>query len=215
MSVGAAITLDDLDAAPHVRDETALTRQTRRDTHRMHRTTDELEALIPHITAVPSDHGMIEMIVRRPASEERETVDTAELDTRVGLVGDNWATKGSPRTADGLSNPDAQLTLMNSRVTDAVAVTKDRWSLAGDQIYVDMDLSIANLPAGSRLSLGSAVIEISKTPHTGCAKFSTRFGAGALRFVSVGTGKELRFRGVNTRVVKNGTVEVGDTLQKL
>jgi hypothetical protein len=155
------------------------------------------------------------MIVRRPATEEREIIETGELDTEVGLVGEIWASKGSTRTPDGLSNPNAQLTLMNSRVTDAVAVTKDRWALAGDQIYVDMDLSIENLPPGTRLSLGTATIEISADPHTGCKKFVSRFGADALRFANVGLGSELRFRGVNARVVENGAIAVGDTITKI
>lgn len=176
----------------------------------MYRTTEELEAHLDEIRDSPTDNGTLEMIVRRPDIGERETVDEGRLDPDVGLVGDNWRTRVGD--ADSREN---QLTLMNSRVADAVAVTRDRWPLAGDQLYVDMDLSTANLPAGTRLALGDAVIEISTLPHTGCAKFSERFGARALRFANVGEGAELRLRGVNARVVTGGTIRIGDGLTKL
>lgn len=178
----------------------------------MHRTTEELEARLGDILAAPKDAGPIEMIVRRPHENERETVESAELSTDRGLIGDNWIDRvdddGNPRMA-------AQLTLMNSRVTDAVAVKRDRWPLAGDQIYVDLDLSQENLPAGSRIRIGDAVVEISEVPHTGCAKFSGRFGKEALRFANVGVGRENRFRGVNAFVVESGRFRVGDKVTKL
>lgn len=155
------------------------------------------------------------MIVARPAEGERAVLEAGVLTEQDGLDGDNWLTRGSPSTPDGSANPECQLTLMSTRVADAVAGSKDRWPLAGDQIYVDMDLSIENLPAGTRLSLGEAEIEISPNPHSGCAKFSDRFGADALRFVNVGIGKELRLRGVNAIVVRSGAVRLGDKLTKL
>ena len=86
--------------------------------------------------------------------------------------------------SDGSANPDAQLTLMNARVVALVAGERERWPLAGDQLYVDLDLSADNLPPGTRLAVGSAVIEVTPEPHTGCAKFSARFGSEALRFVN-------------------------------
>lgn len=178
----------------------------------MHRTTAELETRLEDILAAPKDAGPIEMIVRRPAEDQREIVDTAQLSTSAGLVGDNWVARvddnGDPHMA-------AQLTLMNARVADAVAATRDRWPLAGDQIYVDMDISHENLPAGSRIKVGDAVVEISNVPHTGCAKFSGRFGREALRFVNVGDGKANRFRGVNAFIVEDGSIAVGDKVAKL
>ena len=178
----------------------------------MQRTTAELEAGLDHILGAPKDGGPIEMIVRRPGENQREVVDVGELTTEYGLVGDNWIRRvdedGEPRWA-------AQLTFMNSRVTDAVAVTRDRWPLAGDQVYVDMDISRENLPPGSRIQVGSAVVEISEVPHTGCAKFAARFGKEALRFANAGIGRENRFRGVNAFVVESGTFQVGDEITKL
>lgn len=178
----------------------------------MQRTTTELEARLEDILAAPTDGGPIELIVRRPGEDEREIVDTGELTTESGLVGDDWLHRvdenGEPHRA-------AQLTLMNSRVTDAVAVTRDRWPLAGDQVYVDMDISQENLPPGSRIRVGRAVVEISEVPHTGCAKFAGRFGKDALRFANVGIGREHRFRGVNAFVVESGTFRVGDKITKL
>lgn len=178
----------------------------------MHRTTDELHAQLGTILDAPKDAGPIEMIVRRPRENEREVVQSGELTTDGGLVGDSWIDR-----VDENGDPyfPAQLTLMNARVAEAVAATRERWPLAGDQIYVDMDISHENLPAGSRIGVGDAVVEISEVPHTGCAKFSGRFGNEALRFVNVGPGRENRFRGVNAFVVEGGSFAVGDRVSKL
>ena len=182
------------------------------------RYTDELARLeesLDHIRNAPSDAGTVELIARRPAVDEREVLTEARLDTHDGLVGDTWRTRGSSRTADGGPNPDSQITLMNARAAAAIAGERERWPLAGDQIYVDLDLSQTNLPPGSRIQIGSAVIEFSETPHTGCAKFSARFGNDALRFVNSPDGRELRLRGANCRVVMAGIVRPGDAIRKL
>jgi MOSC domain-containing protein YiiM len=166
------------------------------------RQTDELTRLedrLDHIREAPADAGTVELIAVRPAEDERETLTEAWLDLNEGVVGDTWRTRGSSRTADGGPNPEAQLTLMNARAAAAIAGERGRWAEAGDQLYVDLDLSIANLPPGSRVQIGSAVIEFSEEPHTGCAKFSARFGNDALRFVNSPVGRELRLRGANCR----------------
>jgi len=137
------------------------------------------------------------------------------LNLSEGLEGDTWRARGSSRTAEGGPNPESQLTLMNARVAAAVAGDRERWARAGDQLYVDLDLSLANLPAGSRVQIGSAVIEFSETPHTGCSKFSARFGVDARKFVNSATGRDLRLRGANCRVGMAGTVRAGDTIRKL
>jgi MOSC domain-containing protein YiiM len=108
-----------------------------------------------------------------------------------------------------------QINIMNSRVTALVAQEKDRWPLAGDQLYIDMDLSKENLPAGSRIAVGSAVLEVSPLPHTGCKKFVSRFGSEAMEFVNSDTGKEMCLRGINAKVVQGGIVRVGQTAKKL
>jgi hypothetical protein len=180
-----------------------------------HLTTAALEAGIEDIRRSPADHGRVELIVRRPAVDEREVLTEATLDPTVGLVGDTWPVRGSTRTADGSSHPDMQLNLMNARTAALVAVLPDRRQLAGDQLYVDLDLSVANLPPGTRLELGSAVIEITDQPHLGCKKFSARFGLDALRFVNSPAGRELRLRGANARVVIGGTVRAGDAIRKV
>jgi MOSC domain-containing protein YiiM len=182
------------------------------------RQTDELTRLersLDHILEAPADGGTVELIARRPAEDEREVLAEARLDTHDGLEGDTWRVRGSSRTADGGPNPDSQLTLMNARAAAAIAGERERWALAGDQLYVDLDLSLNNLPPGSRVQIGSAVIEFSETPHTGCAKFSARFGVDALKFVNSPVGRELRLRGANCRVVVAGTVRAGDTIKKL
>jgi MOSC domain-containing protein YiiM len=178
----------------------------------MHRSIAELETMVDGILSAPTDAGPIEMIVRRPAEGDREVVESAELSTEHGLVGDNWIDRVDE---NGEPFRPAQLTLMNSRAADAVAIERDRWPLAGDQIYVDMDISHGNFPAGTRIQVGDAVVEISDVPHTGCDKFASRFGKEALRFANVGLGKENRFRGVNAFVVESGTFRVGDKITKL
>ena len=180
-----------------------------------HPTGVALEAGLDHVRAAPADQGRVELIVRRPAENEREVLAVAELDRDEGLVGDTWRARGSSRTPDGSAHPDMQLNLMSARVAQLVALEADRWQLAGDQLYVDLDLSEANLPAGARLELGSAVIEITDQPHRGCAKFAARFGRDALRFVNSAAGDELRLRGVNAKVVVAGTVRPGDEIRKV
>jgi len=174
-----------------------------------------LEAGLGHILESPRDLGTVELIIRRPGVDQREEVDQAELDLSFGLVGDNWSSRETITTPDGSPNPETQVTIMNARVIALVAQDRSRWSLAGDQFYVDLDLSAENLPPGSRLQLGTAVVEVSEVPHRGCAKFSGRLGADALRFVNTGEGRDHSFRGINTFVVVPGVVRRGDQIQKL
>ncbi len=174
-----------------------------------------LEESLDHIRKAPADGGTLELIVRRPAVDEREVLTEVRLGTVDGLEGDTWSVRGSSRTADGGPSPDAQLTVVNARASAAIAGERDRWPLAGDQLYVDLDLSITNLPPGSRVQIGSAVIEFSESPHTGCAKFQSRYGNDSLRFVNSPVGRELRLRGANCRVVVPGVVRVGDTIRKV
>ncbi len=180
-----------------------------------HLTTAELETGLSHIRQSPTDAGELVLIVRRPSIGERETLEKGELDVQVGLVGDNWGTRGSSRTKDGSSHPDMQLTLMNTRMVSLIAQDKENWPLAGDQLYADLDLSEENLPAGTRLEVGTAVIEVTAQPHTGCKKFMVRFGRDALAFVSTPVGKQLRLRGLNAKVVQPGTIRMGDNLKKI
>ena len=180
----------------------------------MHLTIDELEAGLDHVRQSPADGGTLARIVRRPAEDEREILDAGALDLAVGLVGDTWSVRRSKRTGEG-PQPDRQLTLMNVRAAALVAGSDERRQLAGDQLYVDFDLSGANAPAGTQLQIGTAVVEITEPPHTGCAKFSARFGKEALKFVNSPVGRELNLRGVNAKVVIAGTLRTGDAIKKL
>jgi hypothetical protein len=175
----------------------------------------QLEAALDHIRESPKDNGVVDMIVRRPRVDNREVVDEAQFDVQQGLIGDSWIYRGSSKTADGGPHPEMQITIMNSRVVDLVAQAKERWPLAGDQLFIEMDLGKANLPAGTRLSIGSAIIEVTEPPHLGCMKFVARFGADAMKFVNSPVGKELCMRGVHARVVQNGTVRTGDIARKI
>ena len=178
-----------------------------------HRPLDELRAWLDQIRAAPSTEGRIELIVRRPAVEVREVVTHGELCTRDGLIGDNWSVK--PTSATGTPDPKSQLTLMNARAAAAIAGDRERWPLAGDQLYVDFDLSAENVPPGTRLAVGAAEIEVTDEPHVGCGKFVRRFGVDAQKFVNSADGRALNCRGINARVVLAGTARPGDTVRKL
>jgi hypothetical protein len=176
---------------------------------------DRLEAGLAHILASPTELGTVELVVRRPAEGEREVLAEGVLDLEQGLVGDRW--RRHPGSGDATDDGRlAQITLMNARVVDLVAAhDRDRWPLAGDQLYVDFDLTAANLPPGTQLQVGEATLEVTGLPHTGCAKFTARFGSDATRFVNAKPNRELRLRGMNTRVVTPGTVRPGDAIRKL
>ena len=173
------------------------------------------EAWTAEIRRSPADRGRLDLIVRRPAVDEREVVVTGELDLEVGLVGDSWLTRGSRSTGDGSPDWAAQLNIMNSRCARLVAGGDERVPLAGDQLFVDLDLSPENLPVGSRLRIGSAVIEVTAKPHTGCAKFARRFGVAAHRWVNSRAGRQQRLRGICARVVVAGTITTGDEIVKV
>ena len=180
-----------------------------------HLTTEELHAGLDEIRRSPRDSGELKMIVRRPEVDAREELEEGELDVAHGLVGDTWHARKSRRTADGSPHPEMQLNIMNARVVDLVSQDRSRWALAGDQLFIDMDLSAANLPPGTRLALGSAIIEVTPEPHTGCEKFVSRFGVDAMKFVNSPLGRELHLRGINAKVVRAGTIRVGDIATKL
>ena len=178
-----------------------------------HLTMVELEAGLAEIRRSPRDEGRLALIVRRPRTLEREILEQGELDVGFGLIGDNWQARGSSETQDGAAHPEMQLNLMNARAIDLIAADKSRWHLAGDQLFVDFDLSGANLPPGTRLAIGTAVIEVTPVPHTGCKKFTARFGLEAMKFVNSPVGRELNLRGINAKVVKTGTIAVGDRIE--
>lgn len=175
----------------------------------------QLEAGLDHIRQSPADGGTVELIVRRPATDAREVLESGDLLLTDGLAGDTWNVRRSRRSPDGGPHPEMQLNIMNARVAALLAQTPERWPLAGDQLYIDLDLGAANLPPGTRLALGGAIIEVTAQPHTGCAKFSQRFGREALRFVNSEVGRELNLRGINAKVVRAGTIHRGDEIRKV
>lgn len=180
-----------------------------------HRSDYELSSGLATVRAAPRDAGTVEMIVRRPAVDAREVVAEGSLTPDDGLVGDSWRARGSRSMADGSADPDRQVTVMSSRYVDLIAGgDRSAWPLAGDQLYVDLDLSEANLPAGTRLAVGEAVVEVTEPPHTGCAKFSSRFGSEALRLANSPEGRALRLRGLHVRVIEAGVVREGDAVRR-
>lgn len=169
------------------------------------RTLAELEPHLAHLAASPKDVGKLELLVCRPSRHTRRVLDEGMLDTEVGLVGDSWSTRSEEKR-----RPDKQVTLMNARMAALLSADPERQALCGDQLYVDLDLSHENLPAGTRIEVGDAVVEVSAAPHTGCAIFVRHFGDEATRFVNGREGRRLRLRGINARVVTGGAVRPGD-----
>jgi hypothetical protein len=180
-----------------------------------HLTTEELHTGLDEIRRSPRDQGTLVLIVRRPGIDEREMLERGELDLVQGLVGDSWNRRGSSRSLDGGPHPDMQLNIINARAIALVAQSPDRWQLAGDQLFVDLDLSRANLPPGTRLAIGSAIVEVTAEPHTGCGKFVSRFGIDAMKFVNSAIGRELSLRGINAKVVQPGAIRIGEAVRKM
>ena len=182
-----------------------------------YRTQAELEGLVATLGHVPKDAGTVRLVVARPAVDERSILDVGVLDAVTGLVGDTWSRRPTTRSADGGPHPRMQLNVMSWTVAAFLAIEEARVPLAGDQLYLDLDLSEANLPVGTRLLFGdplapSSVIEVTEEPHTGCAKFVQRFGAEAMRVVGSRQGRALRMRGLNAVVVRPGEVRPGDAV---
>ncbi len=180
-----------------------------------HASLSELEDKLNYILNSPKSEGILKQIVRRPDIDQREVLQSGELSFSDGLEGDSWKYRGSRRTEDGSSHPDMQINIMNARIIELIAKDESRWALAGDQLYIDIDLSPDNLPPGSKLKIGDAELMITEQPHTGCGKFKERFGSDALKFINSAYGKENNFRGVNARVTKEGKINSGDAVFKI
>jgi hypothetical protein len=179
-------------------------------------TTTDLEASLDHLRAAPKETGSLEMIVRRPDVGLRELLEEGVLDEAEGLVGDNWLSRATSRAITEGRHLDAMITVMSARMVGLLGDTADARALAGDQLYVDLDISHENLPAGSRIALGrDAVLEVTAKPHAGCKKFLARFGEDALAFVNGDVGSGLRLRGLNARVVQGGVIRSGDVVRRI
>jgi hypothetical protein len=182
-----------------------------------HQSAADLAAGLAEVARSPRTSGTLDLVVRRPAVDERELLAAGRLDVAAGLVGDTWAVRGSSATDDGSAHPGRQLTVMNSRFARLVAGDDHRaWGLAGDQLFADLDLHTDALPAGTRLAVGDeAVIEVTAEPHTGCVKFADRFGRDAHKLVWSEQGRQARLRGLYARVVVAGGIRPGDTIRVL
>lgn len=180
-----------------------------------HKTMEELKAGLPEILKSPQDNGEVKAVVVRPGSCERNMVPSCDVSLEGGVLGDHWAKGCWKTTDDGEPHPDVQICIMNSRCIELIAGDQSNWAPAGDNLFVDMDLSPENLPPGQRVAVGSAIIEITDTPHKGCQKFIDRYGRDACVFVNLGDGDKYKLRGIYARTFEAGTISVGDTFRKL
>ncbi len=175
----------------------------------------ELNEGLPEILASPKDNGILRGIVIRPSPGERRELDSCDLSLALGTHGDHWAKGCWKSTEDGKPHPDVQICIMNARCIGLIAQDRDNWAPAGDNLFIDMDLTPGNTPPGTRLAIGSTVLVITDTPHNGCESFISRYGRDACIFVNTGEGKRMRLRGIYGRVIQDGRVTVGDRVTKL
>jgi hypothetical protein len=180
-----------------------------------HATSIELEQGLADVLASPTDAGRLTAIFVRPAPNERRTLDSATLTSEGGINGDRWVKDSYYRLKDGTSDPRCQVSMMNDRFLRQIAGDETEMCLAGDNLIVDLDLSESNLPAGNQVAIGPEVIlEISDHKHTGCSKFARRYGANAKTFANNKQGTALHLRGRYARIVRGGTIRVGDAVRK-
>ena len=180
-----------------------------------HLNREELQAGLPHILASPDDDGVLEAIVVRPVSEERREVTQCRLTLAGGVESDHWANGCWKSTESGDPHPDVQICIMNARCIGLIAQERENWAPAGDNLFIDMNLTPDNMPPGQRIAVGSVILEITDTPHKGCAKFIRRYGRDACVFVNTGDGDRYKLRGIYARVVQDGTVRTGDRVRKI
>ena len=173
-------------------------------------TTDQLAAALTWIREAPRGRGTLELIVCRPGVGARAVIDEVTFDLELGVVGDTWSTRTRP---GGLPpNPEAQVTIMSARVAEVIAGAREAWPAAGDQLYVDLALDV---DVGTRFAVGTSVLEVSASPHTGCAKFTQRFGSEVTRWVNSREGRALNLRGINARIIQAGVARRGDVIAHL
>lgn len=180
-----------------------------------YQTPEQLQAGMTRVLDAPTDEGFVRLVVRRPGRGQREILAEGQLDTEQGLIGDDWINR--PGMYRDTPSPYAQVTVMNARAAELVSGDPDpaSWAQCGDQLYIDLDISEANMPAGTRIAVGEAILEVQSEPHTGCVQFRSWWGPDALRHISTPDGQALRMRGANTRVVQSGLVRPGDPARKL
>ena len=166
---------------------------------------DHLARGLVALADAPKDRGRVALLVRRVEGGLRETPERACLVPDLGFPGDAWGRQKQPR-------PEAQLTVMQIDVAGLIA-NGQPLTLSGDNLFLELDLSTPNLPAGSRVRVGGATLEVTSKPHNGCQKFRARFGPEALRFVSQPDLRYRNLRGIYMRVVERGEVAPGDPVE--
>ncbi|WP_062763020.1 hypothetical protein [Falsirhodobacter sp. alg1] len=177
-------------------------------------TTDALNAALPHVLAAPKDNTPVTMLCFRPATGERDFRDHLRLTRAEGIPGERWLTRPWMRLPDGSPHPAIQVSILPKRVLDLVW-TDHSVPHPGDPIIADLDTSLANLPTGSLIRVGTAVLRVSGEFNDACVKWKVRYGKDAKDWITAPGHPELRLRGILCSVEEDGDVHLGDLIVKL
>jgi hypothetical protein len=178
-------------------------------------TAAELEAALPSVLAAPGGAGLVRLLCTRPQPNARAFPEVLTLSRGKGATGDYHPARPWLRLPDGSPDPRIEVSIMPWRVLDLVWRERDRVAHPGDNIAVDMTLAEADLPAGTRLAAGTAILRVSDVPNDGCAKWKVRYGKAAHDWITTPDHLRLRLRGLYAAIEQDGEVRIGDTLRRL
>ena len=177
-----------------------------------------LDKPINYNQSSPRDNGVVKLLVIRPETHVRTLPNAVVVSVEQGVVGDKWEAECTIKLENGKSNPDLQIAIINTKVIKEIAQSDfdmDRLALAGDNIYADLNLCEENMPVGQQIQIGNTLLEVTPFPHFGCKKFSERYSVEDLKVVNSTAGKPQHLRGIYVKVIKNGSISIGESIKKI